>query len=57
MQPGEVSGPSIQLETLGAVISGKGSSFPAYIAPFFAVKGISDPYPNNTDCICRKNVV
>lgn len=57
MQPGEVSGPSNQLETLGAVMSGKGSSFSANITPFFAVNGISVPYPNNMDCICQKNVV
>ena len=28
-------------------MSEKGSSFSANITPFFAVNGISDPYPNN----------
>ena len=47
MQPGEVSGPSNQLETLGAVMSGKGFVLLCQHHSFFAVNGISDPYLNN----------
>ena len=38
-------------------MSGKGFVLLCQHHSFFAVNGISVPYPNNMDCICRKNVV